>query len=700
MSATTDQSSATPKVVSKPRKRATRSIKKPTTRFSRESLPEIVKALQAANDSSSRAWNIVEVLELLIDAGHFLTARGLSQRVVRMLEGDGRERLFKGYEALCVLMSEGSAEECVARLEQLYIEIHNSGHSVADKVRIGLLLSRALAMCVGGGALPAAGILRARSVLAVELERAAGSAEVELHGQVALELAKAYLHAPISDALAAHSILERVSKELNNRGISPGLAFDITRVMYQSGRILGVASDTKAQEHDLRQQATANGVVAQALAELAIARRAEEINSAALEGAVATFEVHEFLSGAFEGLFLLATSALDRGHNVVAERFLLRAQQVAERAGFEQGVALAQIGLFQGASIADDRRAMQEHCRRLTSGTPSELVLCASGVNMAAAQQITGDFAGAIRTATRCQKFFEGHGLWSSASQALFIVGTCQAQLGKWGKAAVAWNKAYVLDRKRNACIQACERQCMVVQALVMDDMLSRGGVRPATASKSHKQLREADALLRSCGDSVDGVRARARLLQIEAQLCVMTGSFVASLKHLSNSRGLFDSLGMEFEVAMVDAFTGLSLMEVGKGSAPDVLEEAVHTLQRAYQFFSSPVYPPIRWKLSYYLAMAALHISNNAGDPFVKAKWRDLAVGWTRSADHDLELLAKNTTAPLESLEGASDFSPGLRPAAMEALKRALGVKVRGGEKGDQVVTEKMVAPDSGPVH
>jgi hypothetical protein len=137
-------------------------------RLTRESVPEIVKVLGTSSDKSARSWNIVEVLELLIDAGHFATAHILASRVIEMVRGDGRERLFEGYEALCRLMSDGAQSECVDRLERLYVEIHNTGHSVPDRVRIGLLVARALALCVGLGTMSQAALLRARNLLQVD----------------------------------------------------------------------------------------------------------------------------------------------------------------------------------------------------------------------------------------------------------------------------------------------------------------------------------------------------------------------------------------------------------------------------------------------------------------------------------------------------------------------------------------------------
>ncbi len=526
----------------------------------RESLPEVVQALRLESDSTARSWNIVQLLELLVDAGHFRMALSLSRRVVKMVAGDGRERLFKGYEALCFLMTDGKSSECIQRLEHLYLEIHNSGHSVADRVRIGLLLARALALCVGVGALSPAALLRARNVLSVELERVRTSKEVDLYAHVALELSKTYLHAPVPDALAAYSILSRLEGDIVARGASSGLAFDISRLLYQAAKALGeaVADESAGDEALLRDKAREHGPIAQALTELAIARRSVEIDGTKLESALDILEAHEFLSGAYEACFFVATQALDRTHNVVAERNLQRALSLAQRGGFQHGLVVARIGLFQSASISDNRASLELRCKELVADAKSEFVMLSSGLNIAAAQQITGDYLGALRTASKCQRAFEDQGLWGFASQALALMGSCQAQLGRWDKAALAWQKAYTLDVRRHAFIQGCERKALVVQALAMSDMHKVGHVRPLTVKKVGRLLEDASEVLRGCGESPDSVRVRGRLELVHAQFCVLTGGFVASLRHLSCSRELFTSIGMEFDVAMVDAFTGL----------------------------------------------------------------------------------------------------------------------------------------------
>jgi tetratricopeptide (TPR) repeat protein len=682
-------------------KKKSTTAQSPRVALSRESLPEIVRVFTTEPDKSPRSWNIVEVLELLIDGGQFRVAEQLCERVIEMVQGDGRERLFLGYAALCRMMIGGSQSEAIEELERLYIEIDSKGHSLADRVRSGLLLSRALAICAGLGTLPQGVILRARSVLDIELERAAQGDDAELYAQVLVELAKMYLHAPTPDSRAALSLVEFSKQELLQRGVPAWRVFDVMRVAYQAAKLSGSHSALGLCEESMRTEAALIGGVAPALVELAIARRATEISEERLEQAIDSLEANEFLSGAFEGSFILATSALERGHNVVGERFCLRALELAERGGFIHGVLLALVGLFQSASIADNMSELKSRCAAIVARLDSELALGSSGLNAAAAQQIIGDVEGAAVTARRCEQFFGRQGLFGFQAQALAIVGTCEAHAGRWGKAGVAWSKALQLDEQRNAFIQVCERRGLVVQAWVMEDMTKLGHLRDKTVERAEAMLARGDRSVERLGDMHEAVSARARLQSVHAQLYVMAGQHVKAMRHLSTARGLFESLGAEYDVAMVDAFTGLSMLEVGKTGAPDLLEEAVLTLQRASQFFSSPAFPPIRWKISYYLSVAGLHVSNNQGDPFEKGRWRDLALGWLRSAEQDLKALDEGLLGSLGTGLGApTDFSPGLKPEALEGLRQALGVRERGRERRSSSVVDKALTPGDGYVH
>jgi tetratricopeptide (TPR) repeat protein len=594
-------------------------------------------------------------------------------------------------------MTKGNQSEALDELERYYMQIHNAGHSVADKARIGMLLARAIALCVGAGTLSQGALLRARNVLGVELERLSGGADSDLLAQVALELAKTYQHAPTPDPRAAYALLENIAPRLRTLTISTGRGFDLTRLTYQAAKQLNLPPAELVDDEALRARARELGGLSVPLAELAIARRSTDVDTERLEAAADAFEEGEFLSGAYEAVFVLATTALDRAHNALAERYCKRALALAVRGGCMHGELLALSGLFQSASLAEDHGEFKARCKAIVTRLESEFALGSSGLNVAAAQQISGDIDGALRTAKKCEKFFNRAGIAAFQAQALAIVGTCEAHKGYWKRAESAWRRGLEIEIQRHAFVAAAERAAFVVQAKVMHDFATHGGVRSATRVACEALLQQAQESLRAFGSIAHAVSVQARLHSVHAQLCIMSKEHLAALRAFSVARGLYDSLGMGFEVSLTDAFIGLSMIEVGKATNPELLEEAVLTLQRAFQFFSSPSYPALRWKLLYYMAVAGLFISNNTTNPVERLKWRDLSVAWLRSAERDLEGLADGPTQTHAPIGFETEFAPGVKADALRELRAALGMRQQGRRKQDDEEKAEKSLPASG---
>jgi hypothetical protein len=674
---------------------------KTKTALSRASLDLICRTLEDGSDAAP-AWNVVDVLELLIDAGHFLRAKELSQATSKMVSGDGRERLFDGYALLCELMDCGEQTRCLQALELLYLQIHNGGHSAPDKVRTGLLLARALAICVSVGSLSQRSILRARSILSVELDRLRISGDIELEAQVVTELAKCYLHAPTEDLRAAQSILDVFIRKPSFSLVTPERAFDLKRVLFQAEKRLNHHLDAKASEELLRLEAHGLGGVERALAELTICRGQQEVDLEQLQRAAEIFEANDFLSAAFEANFVLAVQALERGHNVVARRHWLTASAIASRAGFLHGRLLANLGLYQSALMGEDLKRARLHLDFVEQELNSEMALGSAGLNFAAAQQIAGIFDQALETAKRCESFFEQQNLVGFQAQAASIVATCEAHAGRWERARLAWSRAATLDQQRSAFVSAFERQGLVAQALMMRDMNELGQIKAGTVKKIRAMLEKAEISLETFGQLDEALRVRARLQSVHAHLYALCGEHVRGLRCLSSARELFTSLGMELDQALTDALTALSMLEISKASNPALAEEAVMYLQRALQFFSSAGDTGIRWKLLYYLAVGALLVCQSKSGDLDRLKWRDLAALWLRDADK--ECIKHHASAEGGSIVsgGHPEFAPGLKPADIEQLKRALGLKERSRKRrgdADDVLDELPLRPD-GYVH
>jgi hypothetical protein len=153
--------------------------------------------------------------------------------------------------------------------------------------------------------------------------------------------------------------------------------------------------------------------------------------------------------------------------------------------------------------------------------------------------------------------------------------------------------------------------------------------------------------------------------------------------------------LGLEYDVAISDAFSALSMLEIAKSSNSDLAEEAVMHLQRSLQFFLALPGSPMRWKLLYYLAVAAVLVGQSKSSDHDKIKWRTLASGWIRQAEKEAAQLLE---VPDAGDGGSTSFSPGLKPAAIEEMKNALGLRDRSRKRRERAAAPAI--PSEGYVH
>jgi hypothetical protein len=57
-----------------------------------------------------------------------------------------------------------------------------------------------------------------------------------------------------------------------------------------------------------------------------------------------------------------------------------------------------------------------------------------------------------------------------------------------------------------------------------------------------------------------------------------------------------------------------------------------------------------------------------------VRERWRQMAIGWLKSAERDVQLLTLEGGMPRAG-SGEGDFSSGLRPDVLDPLKQVLGL-------------------------
>ena len=342
--------------------------------------------------------------------------------------------------------------------------------------------------------------------------------------------------------------------------------------------------------------------------------------------------------------------------------------------GFLYGRGVALLGAFQSVAMSGDTEAAKKLSKELLGLCKRPLFLGAFGLNVVAALQLVGDLSSATRLATTCEKNFIKIGVPSLAGQASFMLGASHAESGKWRLARGAWKRALTCDELRRSHISACDKRAALAQAVAMVDFSERGELSHATLGEIDRLRSVSEKSLIPFGSSSAALVALARSLHVHAQLDILAKRSVDALKSLSKAREIFAQLGLGKEVALSDALNGLALLEASKDRGSDIVEEAVAALHRSLDYFAAQGSTRLLWKLHYYLTVAGVMRSQLASDAMVRERWRQMAIGWLKSAERDVQLLTLEGGMPRAG-SGEGDFSPGLKPEVLEPLKQVLGL-------------------------
>lgn len=640
----------------------------------RDFVPELIRVVERGGDEQGVSWNVVESLELLLDAGAFKDALALATSVVAMLGEDRRNRLFQAYVELCNVVQGAPLPAALEKIEALTIEIEHGGFSASDRCWSSIVLARALEVGVYTRALPESELFRARTILSGEFAKGPSATNAHTHIKLGIELARSYVHCPTPELPAAKEILISLFDLAGSLGVTPELAFDVARLMHQ------VSGDEGISAERLRELALPIGGVARGLAEMTIARREPQVSQGTamyLEKALALFQESAYRSGEYEALIALASASAECEHHAKAYRLFSRADLVASAGGFLYGRGVALLGLFHSALASaevENARIGAEKLRLLCS---SEIFIAAFGLNVVAAYQLLGGMNAAIKIAMRCERLFASHGLHSLTAQAAFMLGASYADAGKWKQARAAWKRSLTCDELRRAYISACDRRAALAQATAMVDFTESGELREPTLVEIERLLAKTEDALRPFGQSTQALQSLGKALHIHAQLAILAKQPLNALKHLNRSRECFGQLGVEREVALTDGLIGLALLEASKQSGTQLLDEAVGALHRSLDYFVRVGQVSVTWKIRYYLAVACIIKSQQSSDALHRDAHRQMAAGFLEEARGESSLL-DGGLGMLRASTGDGDFSPGLKPEVLEPLRKVLGLNAK----------------------
>jgi tetratricopeptide (TPR) repeat protein len=493
---------------------------------------------------------------------------------------------------------------------------------------------------------------------------------------IGFELAKSYAHCSPHEIVVLNALVSHIRDVAADERVYPELRFDIQRLAYHLLPHADRDEEAETAAADLRRMALPLGAVTRGLAELSISRRPdiqESRRAVSREKALILFEENRYVSGIFEIAHTEGVAALANKANAKALNWFSEATQLADASGCSYGVALGSLGALQAALAMGSEDAVR-HVDRMRDLMRSDIAIGTTGLGTVAAMQVAGRLGDAIKAAQRCEKFFRERALETLESQAGFMLGSAHALSGQWRKAKTVWRRGISLDIRREAPLAAADKRAALAQAIAMEEFSTSSTISSAAMAKIQKLLAEAEHAAATCGDTVEAVRARAKVFQTHAQLCMIAHVPVDAVKYLGKARDLYEARGLNRDVALADALLGLALLEVAKLNGGRLYEESIVALQRALEFFSSTQHAHIRWKLKYYLAIAAFMSSRTKNQIEQRNHWVRAASAWLRGAKDDAS--AANAAGVGAGLDG--DFSPGLDARALESLSAALERKPR----------------------
>lgn len=662
----------------------------------RENLRELLEGVRNPESGLSRTWNVVEAIELLVDAGQFKVARQLADYICGLLGDDERQRLFVAYKALCSIAIDGELQSNLSAIDTISHQITLLGHSHADRLRIALVRARALGIGIAMRALPESEILTARSLLEAQYRTALEAGKLQLALLAGLELMRTYVYAHNPELLAARGLLSQLvsladpgqqlgaqagsDSGVNSHGITDDMRCDLARFRYHIECSLSGTKGNDFIERRLRAEVAGLGEVSRALAELTIARlAADDCNRASLEHAYAVFEHHGHIAAAAEAALTLAGASLSIEHHARAQRFFTSCLALAEQGGSLYVLLSTLLGLFQTHVVTGDFVSAKAFLRRLSTIISSELALTAFGLPVVSALQVVGNFKAGQRLARRCLTASRSNRVVSLEHEAYGRLAGCLAGAGNWRAAASHYRTgALSAIRARNFSV-AAELLISAVQTEVVLLAMSTKGTEKADAKVVAERQGKCTSLVQALDDILgkvcvphEALSLRARAEQLRAELLALSGDSLGCVKRLGEARRLYAS-GEQFRnVALVDACSGVALLEVAKKQGAGLWEEVFSAFQRALDYFEKENDITISWKIKYYLALSASLRSKGENDLPKQVMWAEVAHTWLEGAVRDHSALAGVETGG-EQPVWSNEFAPMLLPEALAALKRSL---------------------------
>ena len=636
--------------------------------LNRDDIQEVLEVLAADGVGDQRRWRIAEVLDLLLEAGHFRLALNISEDVSKRVEPSEARRLFRGYLSFCELLVNGTLEKSLATLQRYYEIIQTCGHSSADKTRMSLLLARAHLYGVANGALSGLSLLKARGLLSRQLSTAVDPHERAL---LCIELTKSYMLADSPEWMAAKG----VTSDLDGSGDLAELAVD---VQFDTGRLeylLGIGAGKNNDNDELRFRACCADMsdVNRCLAELTIqrARSIVDVDIDLVNKIGETLERIGFLSGAFEAYYFSARVNCASGRNVAALRLGKMALEVANRAGYRHGEVLTCILLQEIYHFGQDEEQKVKMMFKLVREYGDQMTLVAKGSEIADLFFRCEKFG---ETIAHLQKVQEAGGLNLASDKAVVLhqIGAkAHSANGDWMQARACWRQFGECHQANGNLVLSCKGELKALQC----DYYILTAAEERSLESLDKLKRKIESLKSALVGLLPSPRAKeviGEVLMFHAEVLGDEGHAVEALKELSDAQNMFEELKLLLQVALAESMSGVLLFEIGKKGDLSIIESSVLAFRRADEFFKVIEDDGSRWRVLYYLASSAAMLAKLERVVSKRARWHKLALGWVLEAEKCYRKVGRSMRAENSVVTGVG-FAPHLTIGALRKLRRSI---------------------------
>lgn len=674
---------------------------------SENTLPELITELEVGNFGRAEeaakcrdfqsvdADQVSRVVRLLIEGGYYEVAVQVGQKIAKQNKNKLTATTGKVFATFASFFTTGSFDDAVAGLE-LILDTKECRNHETLRGRTLDLLGRTVALGVSFRLVPDEMILRARHLIGEATKIfARNNLHIE-HARALQALAQMHCSGAYPDLISSTAVL-RAAYDVSDRCGNIQIKSEVARRTAELECLENDAVDlaavrTKFASPSLKCSESALDGAAYVVSLARVLRNKGIRASDELDTASKVFEARGYWSGLYEVTSSLATTSLEQGHYARALRKFRELLELASRMGFTQGMAVAQLGLFQvhvALGEADQAKTVAQSLLKLSK---SPAIAGSLGLSMAAAFQLLGDLGKALEVSRGTSRLFGQKRLFEMQSQALFVEGSCLAGLNRWNEALRVWRRAAKIDEEIGNFTGQADKLIACAQAEVMHDLVENNKVSEISLARAMRVLKSVSKSLVVKGVS-DG-RLRAKIHQTEAQLCVVTRDMMRALKSYSAARDELVRIGAMRDVAFVDAQVGLALLDLGRAQYPHMLDEALDSFRRSLEYCNAEQVLTLRWKVQYYLAFGCFLVSSTKGSEAEAGKWQEAAREWLKAARLDVHALQEHGSArpPIDG-----DFSPSLSFDVLDTLHKELQPKSSSSKKNSQGLVLEMRTKDKG---